>query len=89
MKMGRKVIGWYCRESAVPPLPVEWLVSLLGYRFYEHGQEVLVPTLDPLCIVWQEGDAIGHVIGDTVVTPDGRQVLPDQAVDFMEAGSEK
>jgi len=87
MKIGHEVMKWHCRESAVPPLPIEWLVSLFGYRFYEHGQEVLVPTRDPLCVVQQEGDAIGHVIGDTLVTPDGRMILPDRIIDSMKVGS--
>lgn len=77
-------LDWWCRESAIPPLPTEWLVSLFGYRFYKHGQAVIVPTGDSLSIVWQEGDAVGHVIGDTLITPDGRIVLPDEIAESIE-----
>lgn len=80
----KKLIKTWRRQSDVPPLPVEWLVSLFNYRFYAAGQTIDLPTIDPVAVCWADGSSVGTVLFDTLVDAIGCEVLPDAIVDSYE-----
>ena len=73
----------WIKESSIPPLPIEWLVSLYDYHFYQKGQEIELPSMDPVIVSFNDGGDKGIVMMDTLFDKEGREVLPDIVVDQL------